>query len=120
VSSLEKSAQTLLRERIRVLFAHAPQILLGGLVAAVILALILRERADPVQLQIWLTCAVIINAARYGLVLAFRRGANLAFEPNLWGWIFALGSGFYGALWGWGFYWFFKADAFELILLTLV
>jgi len=120
VVNLPEAEQTLLRERIRVLFAHAPQILLGGLAAAVILAMILRDRADAAQLQTWLVSAVIINSVRYGLVLKFRRRASTAFDPRLWGWIFALGSGVFGSLWGLGFYLFFKPDPFELILLTLV
>lgn len=93
---------------------------MGGLAAAIILAMILRDRADAAQLQIWLASAVIINSVRYGLVLEFRRRVSTVFDPRLWGWIFALGSGVFGSLWGLGFYLFFKPDPFELILLTLV
>ncbi|MDD5035722.1 MAG: hypothetical protein PHE55_13295, partial [Methylococcaceae bacterium] len=109
-----------LRERIRLLFAHAPQILLGGWVAAVILALILQERVDRVWLGIWLLVATGINMARFWLVKAFRRHAASQFNPIRWGWAFAAGSGGFGVLWGLGFYLFFKPEPLELILLTLV
>lgn len=108
------------RERIRLLFAHAPQVLLGGLVAAVILALVIQDRADPVRLGRWLVAVLLLNGLRFGLVAAFRRRAHGDFHPLRWGWAFAVGSGGSGLLWGLGFYWFFKPDALELILLTLV
>lgn len=113
-------AYSLLRERVRVLFAHAPQILLGGLSAAVILAIILRDRMDNAQLSAWICAAVLVNALRYQQMRTFQRLADTEFNPMFWGWFFALGSGMFGTLWGLGFYWFFKADAFELILLTLI
>lgn len=102
------------------LFAHAPQILLGGLLAAIILALVLWKRVDPTSLQLWLISACLINSARYAMVLGFRRKEHGGFNPRFWGWAFAVGSGLYGALWGSGFYLFFKPEPLELILLTLV
>jgi hypothetical protein len=88
--------------------------------AAVILALILRDRIDNAKLSVWITAVVLINALRYTQVRTFRNLAHTEFNPLFWGWFFALGSGVFGTLWGLGFYWFFKADAFELILLTLI
>jgi len=109
-----------LRERIRLLFAHARPILLGGWIAAVILALVLRERIDGLWLSIWLLGATAINATRFGLLAVFQHRAAGPFNPLRWGWAFAVGSGVFGLFWGLGFYLFFKPEPLELILLTLV
>jgi len=115
-----RRAQEVFRERIRLLFAHAPPILVGGWVAALILALILRGRVDSLWLSIWLLVATGINGARLTLVAVFRRRAAGPFNPSRWGWVFAAGSGVFGLFWGLGFYLFFKPEPLELILLTLV
>ena len=118
---LDPTYKTLLfRERIRVLYAHAPQILLGGLTAAILLAVVLQGRSQQQLLNYWLSSAIIVNTVRYGLVIAFLRRNHTQFNPWLWGWLFALGSGVFGSLWGVGFFCFFRAEPLELILLTLV
>lgn len=109
-----------LRERVRLLYAHAPAILLGGWIAALILAFILRGRVDGPWLALWLALATGINALRLCLVAVFRRRAAGPFNPLRWGWAFASSSGVFGVFWGLGFYLFFKPEPLELILLTLV
>lgn len=107
-------------ERVRILYAHAPQVLLGGMLAAVILVFILYPHASPELLAAWLLSLILINALRYRLLIRFNRVAGGDFRPLVWAWLFAAGSACSGILWGSGFYLFFQPESLVLILLTLV
>jgi signal transduction histidine kinase/ActR/RegA family two-component response regulator len=120
IAEFKVTANTLVAERIKILYAHAPQVLLGGMLAAVILALILYTQTNVRQLAVWLVCLMLVNSARYGLLRRYRQSVDPHSRPLFWGWLFVLGCCFSGLLWGAGFYLFFQPEAKILILLTLV
>ncbi|WP_347986288.1 hybrid sensor histidine kinase/response regulator [Methylomonas sp. AM2-LC] len=120
ITEYKVSPTALVAERIKILYAHAPQVLFGGMLAAVILALILYSQAETWHLSVWLICLMIVNSVRYALMRRYQCLVDQHSRPLFWGWLFALGCCFSGLLWGAGFYLFFQPEAQVLILLTLV
>jgi signal transduction histidine kinase/ActR/RegA family two-component response regulator len=109
-------------ERIRMLYAHAPTVVLANLINCGLVAFSLWGRIDSAVLLTWVSAIAVTTLVRVGLWYAYRvRGRTGTVDAGRWGRRYILCATFSGLLWGGTAVLFIRPDdPVTLILVTFV
>ncbi len=109
------------REKIRLLRAQLPFVLIAVIFVATGMAIIFWHVVETWLLASWLGAQYGLSLFRWRLSVGFDRADPDDDEVRRWGWIFALASGVSGCLWGSAAFLFMLPDnPFYLISLVMV
>ncbi|WP_018410362.1 response regulator [Methyloversatilis thermotolerans] len=87
-------------ELVSIAYRLTPFTLLMAVVLAGLIWGVLHAIVDVRALTLWLGVMVVVNAGRYGLILAWRHVAPGINETLIWKWLFILGVFAAGVAWG--------------------
>ena len=87
-------------ELVALAYRLTPFTLLMAIVLASLIWGVLHNIVDPRALSVWLVAMVVVNAGRYGLILAWRHVSPGINETLIWKWLFMLGVLAAGSTWG--------------------
>lgn len=87
-------------EQIKLLYRHAPTGFVATLFNVGVTAFIFRGVVSWTVLSAWMSLVVVVTAARYLLVLSYRRAAPTVEQMTPWRTRFIIGAGAAGVVWG--------------------
>jgi signal transduction histidine kinase/CheY-like chemotaxis protein len=110
-----------LSERVRLLYSHAPYILVGNFLAGLILVLAIRETGKELQAVVWLFAVGLVAFLRLKMVLGFSRHLSESSLVQRNAWSFAVFSGISGLLWGGAAFLFFDPqEPYRVMVLVIL
>lgn len=112
------SAEPLLEERVKLLYSHAPQVLIGGSVTSVVLVALLSAVQPVLPLAAWCALVLVLAAARYRLYRTFQ--ARRDPRPSAWAMRYVAGALLSGCLWGYAGAAFFAPDPYSVTAIVIV
>jgi signal transduction histidine kinase/DNA-binding response OmpR family regulator len=96
-------------EQVALLYQQLPSGLAGTVINSIFIAFVQLGYVDNTGIYRWLIVILLVTAGRYGLLLWYRKTADIAADPLLWKRRFAIGVLFGGLSWSLASWYMFPA-----------